>query len=220
MWGRHGCCSAWPGWQAATSFLQYNFQASCIQYLSLQVFNTPDTFRVSGVLNLQLSKVHMLLQPPNTHLSLPAVIPTPALSAACLICSHYAACTIPILPSSVRAIPPPNSPSNLEDASTSTNVGHKSWHVIYSLFYSIGSLITPREPLLPRNHKPQTTTEGSMEFWAAISAKYARRCSIFQPSSLQTTAPAPGTGAPTSPCLFLRSFLLSLNQWKINHKLE
>lgn len=99
----------------------------------------------------QMSKMHMF---PNTHLSLAAVIPTPVLSAACLICFHYAACTIPVLPSSVRAILPPNSRSSLEDASTNTNVGHKSWHVIYGLFYSISSLIPPREPLLQRNHKP------------------------------------------------------------------
>lgn len=127
---------------------------------------------LSGALDwLQLSKMHMLLQPPNTHLSVPVVILPSVLSAECLICFHYAACTIPILPSSVRAILQPNSPSNLEDASASMNVGHKSWHVIYGLFYSISSLIPPREPLLPRNHNPQTTTEGSVEFGAAISAK-------------------------------------------------
>lgn len=127
---------------------------------------------LSGALDwLQLSEMHVLLQPPNTHLSLPAGIPTPVLSAGCLICFHSAAYTIPILPSSVRAILHTSSLCNLKDASTSMNAGHKSWHVIYSLFYGISSLIPPWEPLLPRNHKPQTTTEGSLEFWAAISAK-------------------------------------------------
>lgn len=67
---------------------------------------------LSGALDwLQLSKMHMPLQPPNTHLSPPVVIPTPLLFAECLICFHHVACTVPVLPSSIRAIYSPTAPA-------------------------------------------------------------------------------------------------------------
>lgn len=100
--------------------------------------------------------MHMLLQTPNTHLSLPPLIPTPVLSVTYLIsCLHYAACPIPVLPSSVRAVPLPDSLGNLEAASTNTDDGQQSQHLTYGLFYSISSSVPPQKPLLPRNHKPQ-----------------------------------------------------------------
>ena len=61
----------------------------------------------------------------------------------------------PSVAGSVRAIPLPNSLGSLEAASTNTPVGRKSPHMTYGLFYSISSSIPAREPLLPRNHKPQ-----------------------------------------------------------------
>lgn len=83
----------------------------------------------------QLAKMHMLLQPPNTHLSSTILIPILILSIMCLIsCLHNVACPITILPSLIRVISLPNSLGNLEAATPNTHIGQKSSHWLTACF--------------------------------------------------------------------------------------
>lgn len=108
--------------------------------------------RLSGALDwLQLSKMHVSSVPTQPSEST-CWDPNPGIVCRVsdllpLHCLHN-----PNIPSSVRAMLRPNSPSNLEAASTSMDISYKSWHVIYGLFYRISSLIFPLESLLPINY--------------------------------------------------------------------